>query len=179
MGFYFNQARCSGCFTCVLACQQWHGIDRDSVQWRWVTTLESGEFPEVSLDFLSLSCCHCAKPACIEICPVNAIHKREDGVVLIDQESCLGKDSCGQCLDACPYKAPKFDQVTDAKAEMCNFCVDRLAEGKEPLCVAACPCRALEVGPLDQLKEIYGALDNIPGFVVSSELRPSIVFKRK
>ena len=77
--------------------------------------------------------------------------------VTVDAEACLGKDSCGQCLEACPYNAPQFRPEEDAKMEKCNLCLDRLAIGKKPVCVSGCPMRALDVGPIDELKAKYKA----------------------
>ena len=180
MGFYFNQTRCTGCFTCAVACKDWHDIPAGPVSRRRVTEIEKGEFPDVFVAYLSISCCHCADPACIAACPADAITKRsEDGVVLVNQDLCLGKGSCGLCLDACPYDVPQFGDGDDTKMEMCNFCIDRLSEGKQPICVDACPMRALDAGPLDQLEKKYGQQRDAESFVYSSELRPSIIFTPK
>jgi anaerobic dimethyl sulfoxide reductase subunit B (iron-sulfur subunit) len=62
---------------------------------------------------------------------------------------------------------------------MCNLCLDRLQEGKKPICVAACPMRALDAGPSEELETIYGDAKRAEGFVYSTELEPSIVFKPK
>ncbi|MFH1382524.1 MAG: 4Fe-4S dicluster domain-containing protein [Chloroflexota bacterium] len=180
-GFYFDQSRCSGCDACTVACKQWHNHDRQVANWRWLTTLEEGKFPDVSVSFLTLTCLHCAHPACIEACPANAITKRkEDGVVLVDQNKCLGKEACGSlCLEACSYQAPKFGTEANAKMEKCDFCLDRIDAGQEPMCVSACPLRALDAGPLDELKKKYGTLSKVPGFVPDAKLGPAIVFKAK
>jgi len=117
----------------------------------------------------------------VEACPVNAISKREeDGVVLVNSETCIGKDSCGgACLEVCPYDAPQFATEDNAKMEKCNFCVDKLAENKQPICVAGCPMRALDSGPIDELKTKYGDVKEAQGFSYAAELDPSIVFKSK
>ena len=84
--------------------------------------------------------------------------------MLVDQDKCTG---CRQCYDACPYGAPKFatDEPT-AKMSKCTMCVDRLAEGKQPACTMACPLRAFDFGPLDELIEKYGDVrycEGMPG----------------
>ena len=181
MAFYVDQTRCTGCYTCIVACKDWHDVPAGPASWRRVTTIERGKYPDLFVAFLATSCYHCANPACVEACPVNAVTKRqEDGVVVVDKELCLGKDSCELCKEACPYGAPQFGAEENAKMQMCNFCYDdRLAVGKPPICVAGCPMRALDFGPIEELKEKYGDIQNAEGFVYASELCPSVVFKPK
>lgn len=181
LGFYYDQSRCAGCFACVVACEDWHDIPPGPVFWRRVALAERGRFPHVSLTFLSSSCYHCASPPCIPACPVEAITKRkEDGIVVVDREACLGITSCGgACREACPHDAPQFGAEPDAKMQMCDMCRDRWAEDKKPVCVQACPMRALDAGPLDALESQYGRTREVVGFTVSDAGEPSIVFKPK
>jgi anaerobic dimethyl sulfoxide reductase subunit B (iron-sulfur subunit) len=181
LSFYFDQTRCTGCFTCVVACKDWHDIPAGPVSWRRVTTTEKGRFPNVSVSFLSTSCLHCADPACAKACPVNAITKRkQDGIVVVDREACLGAKSCGSpCQTACPYGIPQFEADHDAKMQMCNLCYDRWAEGKKPICVQSCPMRALDAGPLDEMEAQYGKTREVEGFEFTEVTKPSIVFKAK
>jgi anaerobic dimethyl sulfoxide reductase subunit B (iron-sulfur subunit) len=179
-GFFFNQSRCSGCFTCVIACKQWHSVGREVMSWRRVDTIESGTFPELKTSFLSLSCLHCQTPCCISVCPTSAILKREeDGVVIVDSEKCLGQPHCGVCKDACPYRIPQFNPDHDLKMEKCDFCLDRMEQGKRPVCVDACPMRALDAAPLTELSRTYGNEKVVDGFHFSEKATPSIVLKRK
>ena len=176
MGFYFNQSRCTGCDTCIIACKDWHDVPAGPASWISVPTIEKGKYPDVSVAFMFIPCYHCEEPTCIPACPVNAITKREeDGVVVVDREACLGKDSCELCLEACPYDAPQFGAEENAKMQKCNFCPDKLVANKDPICVAACPPRALDAGPLDELKAKYGDGKEAEGFVYSSEAEPSII----
>ena len=120
-------------------------------------TLEEGLYPDLHLSFLVQSCYHCAKPACLEICPVQAIQKREDnGLVVVDGEVCIGKDRCGLCSQACPYDAPQFGAEENAKMQKCDLCSERLRQGKKPICVNACPMRALDAAPMEELIRKYG-----------------------
>jgi len=178
-GFYFDQSRCTGCYACTVACKDWHDIPDSAVQWRMVHTREEGTYPDIRLSHIALSCCHCEKPACREACPVGAISKRQqDGIMVVDREACLGKDACARfCLEACPYDVPQFDRNEDAKMQMCTFCIDRLAENKNPVCVDACPMRALDWGPLDELQEKYGTTKSVAGFDYSAETKPSLIVK--
>ncbi len=178
MGFYFDQTRCTGCYTCTVACKDWHDIPAGPASWRQVLTIEKGKFPNLFVAFLSTSCYHCAQPLCASACPVGAISKRqEDGIVVVNREECLGKDSCELCKLACPYEVPQFGAEENAKMQMCNLCLDRLAENKKPICVAGCPMRALDAGPMEELRAKYGEIKEAEGFIFSAETRPSIVFK--
>ena len=180
LGFYFDQTRCTGCFTCIVACKDWHDVPAGPASWMRVTTVEKGKYPNLFVTFFVTLCYHCAEPACVAACPANAISKRElDGVVVVDGEACLGKDTCQMCLEACPYDAPQFGAEEDAKMQKCNSCLDRLAEGKKPTCVDACPMRAMDAGPIEELKAKYGDVREADGFAYSEKLMPAIVFKTK
>lgn len=180
IGFYYDQTRCTGCYTCVVACKDWHDVPAGPASWMRVTTTEEGEFPDLFVSFLTHMCYHCAQPACVSVCPVSAITKgRENGIVTVDRQKCLGKDKCTLCLEACPYRAPQFGAEADAKMQKCDLCLDRLEEGKQPICVAGCPMRALDAGPLQQLKARYGRAQEAYGFTYSSKVKPCVVFKPK
>ena len=180
MGFYFDQTRCTNCFTCVVACKDWHNVLAGPASWMRVKTIEEGQYPNLRVSFLVHCCYHCAAPGCVEVCPAQAIKKREDnGIVLVDREACLGKDSCGLCSQACPYGAPQFGAEENAKMQKCDLCIKRLLTGLKPICVAACPMRALDVGPIDELIRKYGEVREAEGFVYSPKVKPSIIFKAK
>ncbi len=180
LGFYFDQSRCSNCLTCVVACKDWHNIPEGPVFWIRVLTLEEGEFPDLDVSFLPVSCYHCAEAPCLTECPVDAISKRDsDGIVVVDGDACLGREQCGSCLEACPYRVPQFGSEPDAKMEKCNFCADRWEESKKPICVEACPMRALDAGPLEELESKYGVTKEVKGFTLFERTRPSILFKAK
>ena len=181
LGFYFDQSRCSGCFTCVVACKDWHDIPAGPVSWRRVTTTEQGQFPNVSVTFFSSSCYHCAEAPYVPACPVEAITKqKEDGIVIVDRETCLGMESCGgTCQVACPYDVPQFEAESDAKMQMCDLCRARWSEGKKPICVESCPMRALDAGPLDELESRYGRIKEVTGFTFDEMSKPSTVFKAR
>ena len=179
IGFYFDQTRCIGCYTCSVACKDWHDIEAGSANWKRVTAVERGKYPELFVAFVALSCLHCKRPACIPACPVNAITKREnDGIVVVDQEACLGNLDCPMyCKEACPYDVPQFGDEDGSKMQKCHLCVDRWSEGRKPVCVEACPMRALDAGPLDELEAKYGKAREAEGFVYSPEVEPAIIFK--
>jgi len=122
--------------------------------------------------FLTQTCYHCENPPCVAVCPVAAITKRrEDGIVITDIDTCIG---CRRCVSACPYSAPKFNQVTN-KAEKCDLCLSRLDEGDIPACVENCPVQALVHGDLQEL-EARGGVRQGDNFTVHTAVNPSIRF---
>ncbi len=180
-GFYFDQARCIGCHTCAVACKDWNNVDAGSVNWMRVNEILKGKFPNLKMVYLSIACNHCSNPPCIKVCPANAIIKREsDGIVLVNQDACIGYEVCGaKCLKACPWDAPQFANLKKAKMEKCNLCYDRLEKGQQPICVEACPMYAIDVGPIEKLKEKYKYSNEAEGFLYNNRVDPSIIFKSK
>ncbi len=181
IGIYINQDRCMGCFACAVACKDWYDIDAGPVKWIRIKEIEQGTFPNPTLTFLPSLCYHCEDPSCIKACPSSAINKREsDGIVLVDQEKCIGKTECGErCLDACPWDAPQFGPEQNPKMQKCNLCYERLEKNQQTICVEACPMYALDVGPQDKLKEKYGDTVEAIGFKYSEKIKPSVIFKIK
>ena len=180
IGFYFDQTRCTGCGTCIVACKDWNDIPAGPVSWIHVLTTEKGARKSLYVASLVRTCYHCSNPNCLSTCPSGAITKRiEDGIVTVDDKLCLGIESCGLCREACPYRAPQFGTGNDAKMQKCNFCIDRWVEGKKPICVMGCPTRAMDAGPLDELQRTYGQITEAEGFDYSIQTRPSIIYKKK
>jgi anaerobic dimethyl sulfoxide reductase subunit B (iron-sulfur subunit) len=116
----------------------------------------------------------------VESCPVEAITKREeDGIVIVDQDTCLGEKDCGACLDACPYGAPQFGDEENPKMQKCDLCLERWEGDKKPICVEACPVRALDAGSMDELREKYGESHMAAGFSYNSTSKASVIIKGK
>lgn len=155
VAFYNELDRCVGCHSCEVACKQWNGLDPHVLgaagpKYRRVVSMESGVYPDVTVVEFSISCMHCEKPACAAVCPAGAIKKRtEDGIVVVDQSKCIG---CHYCFFACPFGVPQYGK--DGTMQKCNLCLERLAVGKEPACVATCPSKALHAGPLPELAKL-------------------------
>ena len=181
IGFYFDQTRCTGCGTCQVACKDWHDLPAGPENWMRVLYTERGKFPDVFVSYLISPCYQCLDPVCVPTCPVDAISKREeDGVVVVDSQACLGNEECDvKCLKACPYDAPQFGPEPGSKMRKCNFCLDRWIGKKLPVCVEACPTRALDAGPLDELEAKYGNIRRAEGFAYSERSKPAVVFKPK
>jgi Fe-S-cluster-containing dehydrogenase component len=90
---------------------------------------------ENGADFIPIYCHHCAKAPCKEACPVDAISRNEHGIVLIDDNICIG---CRECLIACPFSAMQFEENREI-AVKCDLCQHRLVENKQPACISVCP----------------------------------------
>ena len=83
-GFFIDTERCIGCFTCAMACKnQYH--QPETVVWRQVYPISEEIYPYSERAFYSLACNHCENPACLNVCPVKAYYKREDGIVVHEQ----------------------------------------------------------------------------------------------
>jgi anaerobic dimethyl sulfoxide reductase subunit B len=154
-GFFIDLSRCIGCNTCTIACKEWHNLEPGPVKWMRVYQWETGAFPNIEVHTQPMMCLHCRKPVCVKACPNKALKKeRKYGSVLVDTGKCTGERKCFQ---ACPYGAPQFaSDKPHQKMSKCNMCIDRLEQGLKPICVLSCSMRALEFGPLDDLKNKYG-----------------------
>jgi phenylacetyl-CoA:acceptor oxidoreductase subunit 1 len=168
--------RCVGCQTCTAACKLANATP-PGVQWRRVLDIEVGTYPDVQRAFVPTGCQHCDEPPCLDVCPTTATRKREDGIVTIDYDLCIG---CAYCTVACPYQAryktsratfaygaatksetERHDAARLAVATKCTFCVERIDDGKmkglvpgvdpeaTPACVNACISSALAFGDID------------------------------
>ena len=132
-GFYFDAERCVQCFACELACKSTRNLE-PGVSWRKVIEIWKGDFPEVSRTFVSLSCLHCARPSCLEVCPTEAIYKRaEDGIVIVDKDKCI---SCILCVTACSFAAIEMENGYPVFLDECRLCGE---------CVEACPEDAIAI----------------------------------
>jgi anaerobic dimethyl sulfoxide reductase subunit B len=175
-GFFFDQSRCTGCHTCTVACKSYHQLSSGPIKYLRVYQYEKGSFPNVGIHVQWIPCYHCDVPECVEICPTGAMRKEQKyGAVVVDHDQC---DGCRLCYEACPYGAPVFgNDETGEEAQKCDMCIDRLERKEMPVCVLACPLRALDFGPMDQLMEIHGDtrdLEDLPGSEITG---PSVLFK--
>jgi molybdopterin-containing oxidoreductase family iron-sulfur binding subunit len=147
-------SRCKDARKCQGACQEHHNLPDQA---RWLKVLKMQESKETAPFWMPKPCLHCDKPPCVKVCPVDATYKRSDGIVLIDNERCIG---CRFCMAACPYSTrvfnwdePALPAIASSKpyspetsvprkkgtVEKCDFCPDMLKQGKVPHCVSACP----------------------------------------
>ena len=180
-GFYFDSERCTGCKTCELACKDYKDLGTD-VNFRRIYEYTGGNWSQLAdgcwhqdvfAYYMSISCNHCENPACTAVCPTGAMHKNEDGFVIVNEEICIG---CRYCHMACPYDAPQYD---DQKGHMtkCDGCYSRVKAGQKPICVDACPLRALDFAPIDELRAKYGELASIAPLPPAEITYPNLVVK--
>jgi anaerobic dimethyl sulfoxide reductase subunit B (iron-sulfur subunit) len=174
--FHLDLNRCIGCRACSVACKAENNTQLD-VNFRWVADVEGGVFANSSNPplryFVSTACNHCADPACMAACPVDAIVKRDDGIVYIDNDICTG---CKRCMWACPYGAPQWNATTE-KVEKCHLCMHRVDAGLNPACVDTCVGKALSWGDLDEVGGRPGAVSQIPGMPNAGMTNPSTRYK--
>jgi phenylacetyl-CoA:acceptor oxidoreductase 27-kDa subunit len=148
-GMVIDLQRCIGCYSCMIACKEEHFLP-PGMFWNRVIISETGSYPAVSKQIYPVICNHCKDAACVKACPTRATTRREDGVVKIDADKCVG---CRYCLIACPYQQRTFyaddrkayypgQGLTDFEAigkalyplqpgtvVKCNFCVERIDNG--------------------------------------------------
>ena len=105
-GMLIDASKCVGCHACRIACQNQNRL-KVREYYNRIEEQESGEFPDYSRRFIPIQCQHCDNPPCVKVCPVGACYKREDGVVFVDREKCIG---CKYCVLACPYNAPVIQE---------------------------------------------------------------------
>ncbi|GAI91887.1 unnamed protein product, partial [marine sediment metagenome] len=147
----YDSTLCIGCHTCEQACKQVNNLegeitiggDLSSNTWLKVDLIEFSQ-AEGGWLFIRRACTHCG--TCVSVCPAGAISKREGGMVVVNQDKCIG---CHYCFEACPLDIPRYGE--DGTMRKCDFCFDRLELGKEPACVEACPVNALIYGDRDKL----------------------------
>ncbi|MGV6845032.1 MAG: 4Fe-4S dicluster domain-containing protein [Lutibacter sp.] len=153
-------ARCKNAKQCQKACNKNHFISGDNA---WLKIYKMQDNEESAPYWMPSLCQHCDQPACVKVCPVDATFKRRDGIVLIDNERCIG---CRFCMAACPYSVRVFNWSEPDQGEItlnleaakehytpdyagepsirgtvdkCDFCPHMIAKEKLPHCVSACP----------------------------------------
>jgi len=167
-GFVLDLDRCVGCHACIIACSN-ENNEQQTVNWREVHTFNEYHHPRLPAFNLSLSCNHCADPACLKNCPARAYAKDPvTGAVIHNSAHCIG---CKYCTWVCPYDAPKINHATGT-VEKCIFCHERLKTGKAPACASACPTGALQFEDRDLPAEAHAGPLGFP----ESDIGPSIRF---
>ncbi len=159
--FVIDLRRCDGCEKCTKACQETHYLAKEQ---RWINVYKL-EDDSGRVRYMPRLCMHCENAPCVRVCPVAATFKNAEGVILVNQSTCIG---CRTCMAACPYEARYFNwgEPPPAPALLeqpmpefpvpqkqgtvgkCILCVHNTVMGKLPACVEACTMEALWVGDL-------------------------------
>ena len=169
-------AKCDGCRDCTKACSAMHYVPPMQ---EWIKVFEVSDNNVAGSYFLPRPCMQCDNPPCVRGCPVGATYKRSDGIVMQDDDRCIG---CRNCIAQCPYSARSFNwgepPHTEAElsrpysvdynyphrkgtVEKCIFCPEHLREGKLPACASACKMGAIYFGD-----EVEDAVTNGKGETV-------------
>ena len=201
--FVVDTRACIGCGQCVVACKEENNVPLDDEHTRtWVerhevtgdgtVSIDSPEagirgFPAgpvsvggtttagVATQFVPRLCMQCENSPCTAVCPVGATFRTADGVILVDEQRCIG---CGYCVVACPYGAryivpagPRTPAGVAGVADKCTFCYHRITRGREPACVEICPVGARKFGDLaDPACEVSAILRDQPTRVLRPQL---------
>lgn len=181
---------CVGCSACTAACISENKLP-PGVYYRVVMESETQKYPDVKRTFTPRPCMHCDKPTCRDVCPVNAISKKEDGIVVFEYDKCIG---CSYCVWACPYNAASFDygkyytektpsiqpyetlqtfeydisrkrkknEPPMGRARKCHFCMHRINSGMLPACTTTCISRATYFGDQNDPESLVSKLIKSP-----------------
>ncbi len=202
-GYAFNISKCQGYMDCINACIKENNQDRASdMQYIRIHEQKNGSMDFSHADdnyyhmvaaegnfYMGTQCFHCENPPCVEVCPVKATWKEEDGIVVVDYNWCIG---CRYCMAACPYDGRRFNWSTPeipenelnkeqhylgnrprmkGVMEKCTFCIQRSRKGQLPACADACPTGARVFGNLlDPKSEIRWVLENKKVFRLKEDL---------
>jgi len=166
-GYAIDTTKCIGCGRCVGACKTENDVPREPFYFRtWVERYAVRRDGETGVDspnggqdgypplrdpqevaksfFVPKLCNQCEHSPCVQVCPVGASYKTEDGVVMVDRKTCIG---CRYCIQACPYGSRYFHPVLRV-ADKCTLCYHRIHKGLRPACVEVCPTGTRMFGDL-------------------------------
>ena len=157
VGILVDVTRCTGCDKCVDACADVNQLGSSDFMIqqspdglsarRWSSIVESPEG-----GFVRKFCRHCLEPACVSACPVGAMYRTSEGVVMYDSQKCMG---CRYCMMACPFGIPRYEWESPAPlVQKCTLCYGRLEHGLLPACVETCPEGVLTFGERSELLAI-------------------------
>lgn len=197
--------KCIGCDTCTVSCKA-ENRTPPGVTYNVVIEEERGTFPQVTKVYVPRPCMQCDRPACVQVCPVKATYKMDNGITAIDYDRCIG---CRYCMISCPYGARYFDFGLDYSQEMvgsnevqapeygvdrgerekgqspignvrkCMFCYHRLERGEEPACVETCLGDARYFGDLNNPESMVSKLAaSSRAFVLQEEMgtKPRVIY---
>ncbi len=190
--------KCTGCNGCNIACVTENKLP-PGITYRPVLTETRGTYPNVTRRFIPRPCMQCERPPCVDVCPVKATWKREDGIVIIDYDKCIG---CRYCIVACPYASRAFDSgffYSDygggerqpyeklpspeyfenrvrventspiGNVRKCHFCIHRIEQGELPACTVSCFGHATYFGDMNDPQSLVSELISQPNVMLLKE----------
>lgn len=206
-GMVIDLKKCVGCDTCTVSCKA-ENRTPPGMSYNVVLETLAGDYPNISLVNLPRPCMQCDKPPCVQVCPTRATYKLENGIVIIDNDRCIG---CRYCMVACPYGARSYDfgdgydqemmgcndvtspeygiergerkkgAIPEETVRKCSFCYHRLQRGEEPACVETCIGDARYFGDMSDPNSVVSKLAASPrAFRLKEELgtQPRVVYLR-
>ncbi|HEX9160338.1 MAG TPA: hydrogenase 2 operon protein HybA [Thermoanaerobaculia bacterium] len=161
VGLLYDATKCIGCKACVAKCKEVNKLQADvdgygdglydapeGLNEYTKNVIQLAKY-NGETSYVKKQCMHCVDPACTSACMMGALHKGKFGIVEWEANKCIG---CRYCQVACPFGVPKFQwSKLSPRLVKCELCKDRLAEGKLPGCVEACPRQAVIYGKREEL----------------------------
>ncbi len=144
-GMLVDLRKCVGCHACTVACQLENKLPIGD---KWTKILRvgpTGKFPNLVSYTQPVPCMHCEDAPCVDGCPTGASFKREDGIVLVDPDKCIG---CKFCMVVCPYGVRNYNEEKGV-VEKCIMCFERLENGQTTRCTETCQLKCRYCGDLD------------------------------
>ena len=142
--------KCIRCYACEITCKEENNLPVGPRPCQVMTVGPRKVSGELHMDFTPTICVHCDDPICAYFCPVGAITKRKDGIVVINEEECNG---CRRCVYGCPYGVMCYSPEKRV-ATKCSLCIDRIEYGLEPSCVQHCIGGSLQFVTAEELENI-------------------------
>jgi molybdopterin-containing oxidoreductase family iron-sulfur binding subunit len=194
-GMAVDEERCVGCWSCAVICKSENDLPLGMWWNRILTDGAAVDTPVVDhgaprMSWVPLACQHCENAPCVKVCPVGATYRRDDGVVMMDNDRCIG---CRYCMISCPYGVRAFNWGRAERPnavetgmvaarpvgtmEKCSLCVQRIADAQVPSCVWSCPAQARIFGDLNDPESRAARLAR-DGRVLLEEAgtRPSVIY---
>lgn len=143
-GMLINTKKCVGCYACRMACQMINKLEPEEAFISY-KEIEQGTYPSVYAETVPVQCMHCENAPCQQVCPTHATYTTDSGVVLVDEEKCIG---CKYCMMACPYGVRSWN-AAESVVEKCTLCAHLSKNGELPMCVRTCSAGARFYGDID------------------------------